>query len=58
VTAVYGWQQASQSWLSFFPDGVGIPGVNDLTALQEGDAYWIAIRGPNSITWTVVTDVN
>jgi hypothetical protein len=58
VTAVYGWQQASQTWLSFFPDGVGIPGVNDLTALQEGDAYWIAIRGPNSITWTVVTDVN
>jgi hypothetical protein len=58
VTAMYGWQQASQSWLSFFPDGVGVPGANDLTALTEGAAYWIAIRGPNSITWTVVTDVN
>jgi hypothetical protein len=58
VTAMYGWQQASQSWLSFFPDGVGVPGANDLTALTEGAAYWIAIKGPNSITWTVVTDVN
>ena len=58
VTAVYGWQQQSQSWLSFFPDGVGVPGANDLTGLEEGAAYWIAIKGPNSITWTVVTDVN
>jgi hypothetical protein len=58
VTAVYGWQQQSQTWLSFFPDGVGVPGANDLTGLQEGDAYWIAIKGPNSITWKVVTNVN
>lgn len=58
VTAVYGWEASSQSWLAFFPDGVDVPGANDLTGLREGHAYWIAIRGPESITWTVVTDVN
>lgn len=58
VTAVYGWEASSQSWLAFFPDGVDVPGANDLTGLQTGHAYWIAIRGPESITWTVVTDVN
>ncbi len=58
VTAVYGWNQASQSWLGFFPAGVSVPGANDLTALQNGQAYWIAIKGPNSVTWTIGTDVN
>jgi hypothetical protein len=58
VTAVYGWEASSQEWLAFFPSGVDIPGANDLTGLREGDAYWIAIRGPESITWTVVTDVD
>ncbi len=58
VTAVYGWEASSQSWLAFFPDGVDVPGANDLTGLRTGHAYWIAIRGPESITWTVVTDVN
>ena len=38
--------------------GEDVPGANDLTGLNLGDAYWIAIKGPSSITWTVVTDVN
>jgi len=58
VTAVYGWQQDSQEWLAYFPGGEDVPGANDLTGLSLGDAYWIAIKGPASITWTVVTDVN
>ena len=58
VTAVYGWNQASQSWLGFFPAGVSVPGANDLTALRTSQAYWIAIKGPNSVTWTIGTDVN
>jgi hypothetical protein len=58
VTAVYGWNQASQSWLGFFPAGVSVPGANDLTALRTGQAYWIAIKGPDSVTWTIGTDVN
>jgi hypothetical protein len=58
VTAIYGWEAPSQSWLAWFPDGVDIPGANDLTGLRLGHAYWIAIRGPQSITWTVVTNVS
>jgi hypothetical protein len=57
VTAVYGWDQAAQQWLGYFPTGVDVPGANDLTALQMGDAYWIAIVGPGSVTWTVATNV-
>jgi hypothetical protein len=58
VTAVYGWNQASQTWLGFFPSGVGVPGANDLTSLVLGNAYWVAITGPDSVTWTVVSSVN
>ena len=58
VTAVYGWEQASQTWLGFFPAGVNVPGANDLTKLTEGQAYWIAIKGPSSVTWTIATNVN
>jgi hypothetical protein len=58
VTAVYGWNQQSQTWLAFFPAGVSVPGANDLTSLRSGQAYWIAIKGPDSVTWTVVSNVS
>ena len=58
VTAVYGWAQESQQWLGYFPAGVSVPGANDLTSLKKGNAYWIAITGPGSVNWTVVTNVN
>jgi len=35
-----------------------VPGANDLTVLHNGQAYWIAITGPSSVTWTVATNVN
>jgi uncharacterized repeat protein (TIGR01451 family) len=57
VTAVYGWEAASQEWLGFFPDGVNVPGANDLVTLKDGSAYWIAIKGPGSTTWTIATNV-
>lgn len=57
VTAVYGWQQASQEWLGFFPSGVSVPGANDLIVLQTGQAYWIAIVAPGPVTWTYATNV-
>ena len=57
VTAVYGWAQDSQSWLAYFPSGVNVPGANNLTSLKLGSAYWIAITGPGSVTWTVSTNV-
>ncbi len=58
VTAVYGWEQASQTWLGFFPAGLNVPGANDLTRLTLGNAYWIAITAPGPVTWTVITDIN
>ena len=58
VTAVYGWDAAAQQWLGFFPAGVNVPGANDLTKLTEGQAYWIAIKGPASVTWTIASNVN
>lgn len=58
VTAIYGWDAAAQQWLGFFPSGVNVPGANDLTSLKTGDAYWIAITGPSSVTWTIASNVN
>jgi hypothetical protein len=58
VTAVYGWNQASQDWLGYFPSGVSVPGANDLTVLRTGNAYWIAIKAPGPVTWTYATNVD
>jgi hypothetical protein len=58
VTAVYGWDAAAQQWLAYFPSGVNVPGANNLTALDLGSAYWVAITGPGSVTWTVSTNVD
>jgi hypothetical protein len=58
VTAIYGWNAAAQQWLGFFPAGVNVPGANDLTVLKTGEAYWIAITGPSSVTWTIATNVD
>lgn len=57
VTAIYGWAAAAQDWLAYFPAGVSVPGANDLVALKTGEAYWIAIKGPGSVTWTYATHV-
>ncbi|MGE5596647.1 MAG: hypothetical protein ACM3S1_11510 [Hyphomicrobiales bacterium] len=58
VTAIYGWNAASQDWLGYFPEGVGVPGANDLVTLETGQAYWVAIKGPDSVTWTIATNVD
>jgi hypothetical protein len=58
VTAIYGWDASAQQWLGFFPSGVNVPGANDLTSLKTGQAYWIAITGPSSVTWTIASNVN
>jgi hypothetical protein len=58
VTAIYGWDAPAQQWLGYFPTGVNVPGANDLTVLKTGQAYWIAITGPSSVTWTFASNVN
>ena len=54
VSAIYGWNAATQSWLAFFPSGTGIPGANNLTSLTAGSAYWTAISGPGQVHWSIV----
>ena len=58
VTAIYGWQADTQTWLGYFPSGVNVPGANDLTSFHTGQAYWIAIKGPGNVTWTITTNVS
>lgn len=53
VTAMYGWDAATQAWRAYFPAGAGVPGANDLTALRTGSAYWVAISGPGPVIWPI-----
>lgn len=53
VTAIYGWDAGSQTWLAYFPAGTGVPGANNLGQLKTGSAYWVAIAGPADVTWSV-----
>lgn len=43
VTAIYGWDGATQGWLAYFPGGADVPGANTLSALEQGRAYWVAV---------------
>ena len=58
VTAVYGWDGQAQKWLGYFPNGVDVPGANDLTVLENGEAYWIAINEPAGVDWVITTNAN
>ena len=34
-----------------------IDDINDLVSLKTGAAYWVAIKGPGPVTWTIATNV-
>ena len=51
ILVVYGWDEATQIWLSFFPGLEHIPALNTLLAFERGRTYWIAVTEP--VTWTV-----
>jgi hypothetical protein len=53
VTAIYGWNAATQSWAGYFPAGANVPGANNLAALEAGQPYWVAIHGPGDVVWSV-----
>ena len=53
VVAVYRWDEAAQTWLAYFPGLEDVPGLNTLTALQQGRTYWVAAT--EAVTWTVAT---
>ena len=58
VTAIYGWNADTQTWLAYFPDGVELAGVNDLTVLNTEVAYWVAISGPGDVIWEIEVNVD
>lgn len=58
VTAIYAWDAAAQSWRAYFPAGSGVPGANDLVSLKSGEALWIAVRGPNAVSWSIAAPAN
>ena len=53
VIVIYHWDEDSRTWSAFFPGLEDIPGINTLTALQQGSTYWIAVTEP--VTWTLAT---
>lgn len=56
VTAIFHYLNAQQRFEGYFPGSANIPGANDFTTFQEGEAYWIAISQSGSLSWTVLTD--
>lgn len=54
ITAIYTWMPPGR-WLAYFPNGVGVPGANDLEELRSGNAYWIASRSDGT-DWSVPGD--
>ncbi|MFN0146431.1 MAG: beta strand repeat-containing protein, partial [Dehalococcoidia bacterium] len=61
VTAVFKWSPNGAGcgagqltcWLAYFPAGTGVPGANDISTLENGTAYWIAVVA--NVSWTVIS---
>ena len=51
VVVVYHWDEATRSWLAFFPGIEDVPALNTLTTLGQGRTYWIGVTEP--VAWTV-----
>ena len=56
VTAVFHYNNAQQRFEAFFPGSAGVPGANDITTFEQGEAYWIAISQSGQVTWTVLSN--
>ncbi|MBE0611948.1 MAG: IPT/TIG domain-containing protein [Dehalococcoidia bacterium] len=54
VGAIYRFNGSTQSWEAYFPGSDGVPGANNFTTLQNGTAYFIALKGGGQISWTVL----
>ena len=50
VAVVYAWDEAAETWLIYIPDLLEVPGLNTLTALEQGHTYWIAATEPVTLT--------
>ena len=54
VLVVYHWDETMAAWLAFFPGLEDVPGLNTLTALGQGQTYWLAVTEP--VSWTTERD--
>ena len=51
VLVIYKWDEASQTWMGFFPGLEDVPGLNTLTTFKRGGTYWIAVT--EALTWPI-----
>ena len=51
VLAIYEWDEATRTWLGYFPGLEDVPGLNTLTSFQQGGTYWVAVT--ESVAWVV-----
>ena len=54
VGVVYRFNGATQTWEAYFPGADGVPGANDFTTLQNGGAYFVALKSGGQLTWTTL----
>jgi hypothetical protein len=54
VGAIWRFNPATQTWGGYFPGSDGVPGANDFTTLQNGQAYFFALKNPGTVTWTTL----
>ncbi len=53
VSAVYAWDNATGTWLAYFPGAAAVPGANTLGSLKTGQPYWFALSGSAAVQWKV-----
>jgi len=51
VLVIYEWDEAARTWQGHFPGLEGVPGLNTLATLTQGETYWIVVEEP--VTWSI-----
>lgn len=54
VGAIWRFNPATQTWGGYFPGSDGVPGANDFTTLQNGQAYFFALKNAGTVPWTTL----
>jgi hypothetical protein len=54
VGAIWRFNPATQTWGGYFPGSDGVPGANDFTTLQNGTAYFFALKNAGTVPWTTL----
>jgi hypothetical protein len=54
VGAIWRFNPATQTWGGYFPGSDSVPGANDFTTLQNGQAYFFALKNAGTVPWTTL----